>query len=136
VSKFFVQMVLSVLVAVSAAIGFSPNLKGEVHKTLGEAKSLTHEMTQAIFQTASNVKSEANVSTKASVESEVNAEADGDLHLRSERTSRKPLETEIESSLSAESETEAEAEIAPHNVNLNVEHEIESDLDLNLDLGK
>ena len=54
-SKFFVQMFLSVLVAVGAAIGFGPNVRGEIHKTLGEAKSLAHEMTQSMFQTVKSV---------------------------------------------------------------------------------
>jgi hypothetical protein len=157
-SKFFLQMVLSVLVGVSAAIGFSPSVRNEVHKTMGEAKSLAHGMTQAFFHTVKSVNADTEISTEASVESKITSEADVDLNLASDndRSTEAAVETEVESdadlnlisdkaskksprpkiepSLSAETETEAEAEIETNNVNLDLEHELESTLDL--DLGK
>jgi len=133
-SKFFVQMVLSVLVAVSAAIGFSPNVRNEVHKTLGEAKSLVHEMKWEIFHTVKNVDADAEIATKAEGESAVNSDVDVDLNLIANQASEKSAETNIESALSAESETEAA--ISSNNGSLNLEHELETDLELDLGIRK
>ena len=47
-SKIFIQMFLSLVVAVSVAVGFSPEVKGKVSKTLRQAKIFTQETAQLI----------------------------------------------------------------------------------------
>jgi hypothetical protein len=127
-SKVFIQMLLSIVVAVSAAVGFSPEVKGKVSKIVREAKTFTHEISQSVFH-ASEV--DAELSAEASLESEVEAEAgsetDADLDLD------KLPETNLETSLSAESETETE--IKTKDVKLDLENEIESQLELEVGLG-
>ncbi len=48
-SKFIAQVLISVMVAISAAVGFRPDVKGDVHKTLREAKAFTQEITRTNF---------------------------------------------------------------------------------------
>lgn len=137
-SKFFVQMFLSVLVAAGAAVGFSPHGKGELHKTFREAKSFVYEISDSIFHTVKNVEVESEVSVEASaessleseleanVESAVDTDLDLDFDKSSKKSSKKSSESSIETSLSAESETEAEVEIG--GVNLEVENQLETDI--------
>jgi hypothetical protein len=77
-SKFFVQLLLSLVVVVSAAVGFSPDVKGKVRRTWREAQTFTQEIAQSILaasyvEAASELSAEA--STKASADGEVQVEA-------------------------------------------------------------
>ena len=137
-AKFFVQLLLSVLVAVSAAVGFSPKVNREIHKTLGEAKSLAHEMTQAILEHGKSADAQAEVSTELSAEASMGrgteSAVDTDLDLNSDKHPKKSSGVSIEMPLSTEFETSAGIE--SNNVNLDLEHEIESDQNLEVGLGK
>jgi len=131
-SKFFIQIVLSVLIAVSAALGFKPNLKSELQKTGGFAKALTHEVSQTAFETLKRFKTDTAISAEASVESKVKSDTDLDLNLIPHQASKKTSETTVESSLAAESEVGVQ--VSPHKVDLDLKHELKNNLDL--DLGK
>ncbi|HEU0292457.1 MAG TPA: hypothetical protein VFR47_06960 [Anaerolineales bacterium] len=123
-SKFFVQLLLSVIVSVSAAVGFNPHAREKLHETWREAKALVRETTQAAFETVSGVEVNTEASTEASVETDVDAEAFADTD----------TEAGVELEADAEIETEAEAEF--HDAVLELESEIESEPDLNLGFDK
>jgi DNA integrity scanning protein DisA with diadenylate cyclase activity len=139
-SKFFIQMLLSLVVAVSAAVGFRPEVKGTVSKTLREAKAFTQEIAGSIFQ-ASNVEveAEASVSTEASAEALLKHQAEGELE------SETNANVELDNALNGLSETnvgilfsaesEGETEIKSNQANLNLENEIESQLDVEAGIG-
>ena len=139
-SKFFIQMVLSLVVAASAAVGFRPEVRGEVNKTLREAKTITRGIAESIFHGASveaeaEVSTEAPTSTEASLKSE--AEVEAELGPNAELALDKTLDglsvTRAETYLSTESEIEAEVE--SNHLNLEAENEIESQLDLEAGIG-
>ena len=78
-SKVFVQLLLSLAVVVSAAVGFSPDAKGKVRKTLREAKTFTQQIARSILS-ASYVEAESELSAEASTK----ASADGDVQVEAE----------------------------------------------------
>jgi hypothetical protein len=123
-TKFFVQLLLSVIVSVSAAVGLNPNAREKLHETWNEAKALVRETTQAAFETVSGVEVNKEASVEASVETEMDAEASADT------------DTAARAELEAEAEIEAEAEADLEDAILELESEIESDADLNLGFDK
>lgn len=152
-SKFLIQMFLSVMVAISAAVGFSPNLKGEVHKAWREANKFSQQTVHSVFDTAT-VESEAEVElelgrkkssdklpgidaeteTSLSIKSETEVEADLELNRKKASHKLPRIDAELETSLSVESE--AEAEVEANEVNVDLENEIESGLDLEVGILK
>ena len=42
-SKFFAQLLLSIMIGVGAAVGFRSDVRGELNKTWREAKASLHE---------------------------------------------------------------------------------------------
>jgi len=50
VSKFFIQMLLSMAVAVGAAVGFSPDVKGVLKKAPEETKAFVHDVSGALAE--------------------------------------------------------------------------------------
>ena len=118
--KFFVQLLLSVIVSVSAAVGFNPHAREKLHETWSEAKALVRETTQAAFETVSGVDVKTEASADASVEIDREAEVSADA------------EAEAGVDLEADAEIDADLEDAI----LELESEIESETDLNLGFDK
>lgn len=118
-SKFFVQLLLSVIVSVSAAVGFNPHAREKLHETWSEAKALVRETTQAAFETVSGLDVKTEASADASVETDIEAEVSADA------------EAEAGVELESDAEIEAEAEADLEDAILELESEIESDADLN-----
>jgi hypothetical protein len=127
-SRFFIQMLLSIAVAVSAAVGFSPDAQGKVKKSLREAKSFVHEATQSIFNTASTLNPEAEISADVSAETSLESKLDaaGDLEL--DKSSKKSSEVGVGTSLSTGTGTAAQ--IDSNNADLDLKKKIESDVTL------
>jgi hypothetical protein len=117
-SKFFIQMLLSIMLGVSAAVGFNPEARERVHATWDEAKAFVHETAQAAFETVKEVEINHEASTDASLETAVDTE----------------VSTRADAGAQAELEAEAEAEL--QDATLELENEIESAADLNLGFDK
>jgi hypothetical protein len=69
-SKFFLQLLLSIMLGVSAAIGLNPHAREKVYKTWNEATVFVHDKTQAAFETVQGVKIQPKVSADASLEAQ------------------------------------------------------------------
>jgi hypothetical protein len=130
-SKFFIQMLLSLVVAVSAAVGFSPEVKRTVHTTLREVKAFTQDITRSIFQAPSvQVDTEVSVSAEASSEASLKSEAEGELesetnaNVELDKVLNDLSETSVGTLFSAESESETEIKSN------------QAKLDLGADIGK
>ena len=119
-TKFFVQLLLSVIVSVSAAVGFNPGAREKLKQTWHEAKAFVHEATQNAFQTVSSVEINTGASADTALESDIEADFSADADM------------EAQAELEAETELEAGMESAA----LELESELESDVDLGLNLGK
>lgn len=94
-TKLFVQLLLSVIVSVSAAVGFNSGTREKLNQTWHEAKAFVHEATQNAIQTVSSV--------------EINTEASADTSLESDLDADLSADTEAQAELEAEVETELEA---------------------------
>jgi len=70
-SKFFAQLLLSIMIGVGAAVGFRSDVRGEVNKTLREAKVSLQETAKISLDQAGDVKTQ--VSTGVSVSAKTNA---------------------------------------------------------------
>ena len=121
-TKFFVQLLLSVIVSVSAAVGFNPGAREKLNQTWHAAKAFAHEAAQNAFQTVSSVEINTGASADTSLESDIEAGLSAEA------------ETEAQAELEAAAETEWEAGI--ENAALELQSELESDVDLGLELGK
>ncbi len=135
-SKFFIQMLLSLAVAVSAAVGFSPAVKGKVNKILREAKTFTQEIAQSIFQAAS-VDAEAEVSAEASTEASLKNDVGGKVELgtNADLELDKALEGLSETSVGTLLSTESKTQVDVKSNDLKLKNEIESQLDLEVGIG-
>jgi hypothetical protein len=69
-SKFFIQMLLSVMVGVSAALGLSTDAKSELRESLREAKAYLHERANVVIENAHELteKIDVAISTKTSAQ--------------------------------------------------------------------
>lgn len=119
-SKFFAQMLISVVLGVSAAVGFSPDVRGEVEGTFREAEAFAHALTRSVFEAAANVEANTDVSAEASM----GVETDLDL----------VPNASVDASVSAESETDAEVESDA--ASLGLENSLEAILDLGVGIGE
>jgi len=70
-SRFFAQLLLSVLIGVGTAVGFRSDVRGEVNKTLREAKVSFQETAKIALESPANV--ETQVSTAVSVSAKADA---------------------------------------------------------------
>ena len=85
-TKLVVQLMLSVIVGIGAAMGFSPKVQADVHDTLSHANASLHGTVSAAVKNTNKVK--ANVSTAISVRtnagSSSNAKVKADLSLKTD----------------------------------------------------
>ena len=138
-SKLFIQMLLSLVVAASAAVGLDPEVKGEVHKTLKEAKAFAHEMGESVIDAADGIEASAETSVDAAetsleskAEVDVESEMEVELDVDFDKSSKKS-DSRVEASAAAEAETETEVEA--ENLDLELENGLESDLELEVGIG-
>jgi hypothetical protein len=85
-SRFFAQLLLSIMIGVGAAAGFRSDVRGEVNKTLREAKVSLNERANMAISPVGEVKTQVNTAvsvsakTKNSRASDIgNAKADAKL---------------------------------------------------------
>lgn len=139
-SKFIVQVFVSVMVAVSAAIGFSPSVREEVNKTLGEAKAFTQEVAQSILHTA-NVEAEAKVSAEASTSTEASSKSqvEGTVELGSEANLEldQALDrlSEINTNTLLSTDSATQLKIKSNDPKLKLKNKTESQLNLEVSIG-
>jgi len=79
-SKFFVQLLLSVIVGVSAAFGFSPSFKSKLHVSLQQADTSLHETVNTVAENVSDVA--ANISSNSSIKTKAEVSAKSDEKAR------------------------------------------------------
>jgi len=84
-SKFFVQMLLSVMVGVSAALGFSPAAKSELRDVLQDANAYLRERTNAVIENAHDLagKMDAAISAKATSQASADGTEKADVKVNS-----------------------------------------------------
>ena len=84
-SKFFAQLLLSIMISVGAAVGFRSDVRGELNKTWREAKVSLNERANITLDSAGDVKTQvntavtvwakANTNVKASIKDNAKADA-------------------------------------------------------------
>ncbi len=84
-NKFFVQLLLSVMVGISAALGFNPQMKSQLHNVWQEAGTYLHERTNVVFKNATALKTDANadIAVQTVSKSSVNSREKIDLKVNS-----------------------------------------------------
>ena len=151
-SKFFAQLLLSVVLSVGAVVGFRSDVRGELHKALREAKVVINEKVNIDFKSTGDVKTQVNtaasISAKengalsAKVTAKTNAKARGNLNSQVSNNAQVStggaVSTELipnvslDSSLNTNSQTNVGADIQDLNVDLKNQLKSTSDLNLNL----
>src|SRR5687768_179578 len=74
-SKFFAQLLLSIMIGVGAAVGFRSDVRGEVNKTLREAKVSLQEAAKITLGSAGDVKTQVNTAVSVSAKTNANIKA-------------------------------------------------------------
>lgn len=139
-SKFFVQFLLSVMIGISAAVGFNPNAGAELKQTVREARNLAQGTAQAAFRTVSDLFSDTAVTLEASAESNATADsssADVQQNLLLTNTGDLNLDStpvlNPDGSFSANARTKTDAKV--ENGDLSLTEKLKSKLDLNFGFG-
>ena len=81
-NKFFIQMLLSMMVGVSAAMGFNPHIKSEVRETIQEVNTFLHQTTNSIVDHASDLKTNVNTAISIKTASDVSTRDSGKADLK------------------------------------------------------
>jgi hypothetical protein len=139
-TKFFAQLLLSLMIGISAAVGFNHDAKEKVVKTWTETKSLVHEATQAALESASDMSAKIKGKSDASVQSNQDAglAADSESALNAgielnELTDGVHWQSAVSTVKgSAALESENEASMKTGEARLDLESEIESTLEIHL----
>ena len=74
-SKFFAQLLLSIIIGVGAAVGFRSDVRGEVSKTLREAKVSLQETAKITLDSPGDVKTRVNTAVSVSAKTNANIKA-------------------------------------------------------------
>ena len=74
-SKLFAQLLLSIMIGVGAAVGFRSDVRGEVNKTLREAKVSLQETAKITLDPAGDVKTQVNTAVSVSTKTNANIKA-------------------------------------------------------------
>jgi len=74
-SKFFPQLLLSIMIGVGAAVGFRSDVRGEVNKTLREAKVSLQETAKITLDSAGDMKTQVNTAVSVSAKAKANIKA-------------------------------------------------------------
>lgn len=147
-SKFFIQLFVSVLIGLGAAVGFSPRARGELNQTLHETKAILSDKANVSVKTAGNVKTQVN--TSVSVAAQANAKASTKGNLKADTKASTSVDakvvtggTLIDESLSKTSpdaslkaDSQAKIKTNTNSTDMTVKDKITSTLDFGLDLGK
>jgi hypothetical protein len=149
-SRFFAQLLLSIMIGVGAAVGFRSDVRGEVNKTSRQAKVSLNERANIALDPAGDVKTQvntavsvstrANATAKASIKGNAKADAKAKGNLGVQVTTGGDLlnnaipDIPLDSSLNTNSQTNVGADI--QGLVLDLKNQTQSTLDLGLDLLK
>jgi hypothetical protein len=123
-TKFFVQLLFSVLVGVSAALSFSPNGKAMLHKTLQEANVSMRDTAGVTLKSFSDVAAKVittlsvKANAKASIESDEKAEINVKSNLNAKISNKDSLfdillpDFRLNNSFTHESRTNSDADVS------------------------
>lgn len=133
-TKFFAQLLLSVMVSISAAVGLGPHVKEALSDSWVEAKTFVNEKVEGIIGTDRNM--DTSIDLDVALESEFdagrtgkpNAEMDAGFDLDAELNTVYSLLPEFTANGSAEAELDAKAESGE--ADLDLEGSIESGLEI------
>ena len=140
-SKFFVQTMLSVMVGVSAALGFIPHIQSQLDDTWQEASAFLHETTNAVLDTSNalttkvnaaiSVKATSQASTKDSekVEIKVNSNLQAKTNGGSLLDNLLP---EVSANNSFTTATQTQVETDPSSLDVSLKDNIKSTLNIGL----
>jgi hypothetical protein len=143
-SKFFLQMLLSVMVGVSAALGFNLDSKSRLHETLQAANTFLRATSNSIAGTASDITAKINAAisvkgnTKASAANseKMEVKVNSDLKAKGSSGDFSPgnllPDFSLNNSFANETRTNVEADAS----NLDVGLKDNSKSILNIDLGQ
>ena len=149
-SKFFAQLLLSIMISVGAAVGFRSDVRGELNKTWREAKVSLHETAKINLDSAANVKTQvntavtawakANTNVKASIKDNAKADAKAKGNVNVQMSTGGNLldnsfsDFSLDSSLNTNSQTNIGADA--QGLELDVKNKTKSTLEVGLDLLK
>ena len=74
-SRFFAQLLLSIMISVGAAVGFRSDVRGELNKTIREAKVSLHETAKITLGSVADVKTQVDTAVSVSAKKNVNVNA-------------------------------------------------------------
>jgi len=139
-SKFFVQFLLSVMIGISAAVGFNPNAAAELKQAVREVRNLAQGTAQAAFKSVSDLFSDTAVTLEASAENNTTVDSSSaDVQQKLLLTNSGNLNLDstpalnLDGSLSANARTKTDAKA--ENGALNVTEKLKSTLDLDFGFG-
>jgi len=149
-SKFFAQLLLSIMISVGAAVGFRSDVRGELNKTWREAKVSLHETAKINLDSAGDMKTQVNTAVSASAKANANAKAfikgnvtadaktkgnvDVEMVTVGNLLDESPSNFSLDSSLNTNSQTNVGADAL--GLDLNLKNKTKSTLDVGLDLLK
>ncbi len=147
-SKFFIQLFLSVLIGLGAAAGFSPHVREELNQTWHKTNTSLHEVANVTVKTGSDVMTQAKTSVSVSAQADAKASTKGNLKADTKANSSLDAQvvtkgaliddsltkSSLDASLKVDSQTNAK--INTEGVDLSVKDKTNTTLDIGLDLGK
>jgi hypothetical protein len=145
-SKFFAQLLLSIMISVGAAVGFRSDVRGELNKTWREARLSHGETAKINLDSAANVKTQVNTAVsvwaKANTNVKDNAKADakvkGNVDVQvstgGNLLNNVVPDLSLDSSLDTNSQTNVGADA--QGLELDLKNKTKSTLDVGLDLLK
>jgi len=137
-TRFFAQLLLSVMIGISAAAGFNSNVRGELKETMHSAGVMVQETMQIALESAGDLFAQTNVKVDAAVDTYAEGNANssstnaqmtgaGDLNLLASPTLNVDESSSSDSQVNADSETE--------DANLSLSEKLKSTLGLNFGFG-
>ncbi len=145
-TKFFVQLLLSVIVGISAAMSFTPTVQANFHKDLVQANTALQETVSVAIENANRVTAKLStaVSVKANTEISPKSKEKVDLKLKNNVNAKitdggSPLgnllpDVSVNNSFINETQANVEADTAI--LDMELKDKSKSALDLGLGLGK
>ena len=144
-NKFFIQMLLSLMVGVSAALGFNPHIKSELRETMWEANTFLHQTTNTVLDHASDLKTNANaaisikttthVSTKVSEKADIKVNSDVKIKTKSGDSLLGNWLPDLSARDSLTNQTQTRLEADPSSLDVNLKDKTNSSFNIGLGSG-
>ena len=137
-TRFFAQLLLSVMIGISAAAGFNSNVRGELKETMHSAGVMVQETVQTALESAGDLFAQTDVKVDVAVDAYAEGNANssstntrltgaGNLNLLASPTLNVDNSSSFDSQVNADSETE--------DANLSLSEKLKSTLGLNFGFG-